>query len=209
MIEVKHFTQCLILGTGMLQDVREAQLGGSLDSLGLQLLLRPETKSYTRFCPGGFPQCPRPASCCWTDHLWEKQSFAEGGDVMVLKWLCWWYTPGVNEGREWIDWWLTTKVRCFCSELNEQMSRLAWNNSKSVSSRINSPSLQCKNPRTDLAKYKGTDNCQARMIGHNAHIVCQFKSRHHFEYYEQHWQILNCTEKPSKTLLRILYSHLL
>ena len=95
----------LILGTGMLQDVGEAQLGGSLDSLGLQLLLRPETKSYTRFCPGGFPQCPRPASCCWTDHLWEKQSFAEWGDLMVLKWLGWWYTPGVNEGREWTDWW--------------------------------------------------------------------------------------------------------
>ena len=125
MIQVE---KCLILGTGMLQDVGEAQLGGSLDSLGLQLLLRPETKSYTRFCPGGFPQCPRPASCCWTDHLWGKQSFAEGGDVIVLKWWCWWYTPGVNERGEWIEWWLTTIVRCFCIELNEQMSRLAWNN---------------------------------------------------------------------------------
>ena len=158
----------------MLQDVGEAQLGGSLDSLGLQLLLRPETKSYTRFCPGGFPQCPRPASCCWTDHLWEKQSFAEGGDVMVLKWLRWWYTPGVNEGREWIDRWLTTKVRCFCSELNKQMSRLAWNDSKSASSRIKSPSLQWEDPRTDLVKFQGTNNFQARLIGHNAH-VCQFK----------------------------------
>ena len=158
----------------MLQDVGEAQLGGSLDSLGLQLLLRPETKSYTRFCPGGFPQCPRPASCCWTDHLWDKQSFAEGGDVMVLKWLCLWCTPGVNEGREWTDWWLTTKVRCFCSELKKQMSRLAWINSESVSSPMNSNFLQWENPRTDLAKSYGTNNCQARMIGHNSH-VCQFK----------------------------------
>ena len=39
----------------MLQDVGEAQLGGSLDSLGLQLLLRPELHQVL---PRGLPAMP-------------------------------------------------------------------------------------------------------------------------------------------------------